>query len=437
MARVDAYRPLIRNPVELIRSVMTPQIVGRGFEVGAMRSGAHCATHPSRETAREAVRILRDGRLILAETRRGSAEEGCHTEGAEGRPQPERAGPRQAGRANEAKSTEGTARLETPSQAAVSAEEAPELSPFEKIFLAHFEGGIPVASETLGKGEFRFLAKTEKGWAEFFQKFAAFALLKSAKAGDVQSIVFRGLIKPDGTLTKEAKALLAQSPMVLVSDLKFMDGKTDKFARLAVASAAGGDPLLQILSKMAPGEVVSPEVFAELLQAMGGGEEFSYLALSHKIVNPDMARADPSAATQAYQSPEQMRETAMREGHREATPGIALSAKTERMVAERLDIDLKARTEIGLDRRTGVIAGLPGEQTGLFGKKKKRSGLWEESTKSGDEGGDSSVFVPWYQHVFRPQKFKGKPRWWVPFTYALVGSAALLAAYYAFRFWMQ
>lgn len=422
LARVDAYRPLIRNPVELIRSVMTPQIVGRGFEVGAMREGSQAAARPSRETTREAARILREGRLILADTRRSTAtEEGRNAAPAE---RPDQG--RRPAKAGEARPSEGAGQVATPSSSASSGGgEVPEISLFEKIFLAHFEGGIPVASDKLGKGEFRFLAKTEKGWTEFFQKFAAFALLKTAKAGDVQSLVFRGLLKPDGTLTKEAKALLAQSPMVLVSDLKLRDGKTDKFARLAVASSSSNDPLLQILSKMAPGEVVSPEVFAELLQAMGGGEEFSYLALSHKIVNPDMARADPSAATQAYQSPEQMRETAMREGHREATQGIALSAKTERMVAERLDIDLKARNEIGLDRRAGVIGGLPAEQSGWLGKKKKRSGL------------DSSVFVPWYQHVFRPQKFKGKPRWWVPFTYVLAGTVGVLAAYYAFRFWMN
>lgn len=39
--------------------------------------------------------------------------------------------------------------------------------------------------------------------------------------------------------------------------------------------------------------------------------------------------------------------------------------------------------------------------------------------------------------ALNPQKFKNRPRWWVPFTYALAGSAALLAAYYAFRFWRQ
>jgi len=402
----DSYLSRIGNSTDLIHQVLTPQIVGRGFEVGAMREHAH-PVNP------EAMHVLRDGRLIVADPRRaGSTEEGGETpHAAHGRPM-------HAG--------EIAGRLATAVQGArAGLVSTQELSLFEKIFLAHFEGGLPVTAKMLEKGEFKFLPKTEKGWAEFFQKFAAFALTKTAKAGDVQALVFRGLIGPDGTLTKEGRALLAQSKGILVSDLKFENGKTDKFARLGIAN----EQMLQTLSNMAPGETMSPAVFAELLKVMGGGE-LSYLSLSHKVVNPDMAKTNPSAVTEAYQSPEKMKDAAIREGVRNVTPGIALSARTEQLMAQKLDIDLRP----GLDRRAGeTIKAAASPLAGLFAdKKKKRSGLWG----SGADDDGSPVFVPWYRHVFTPQKFKGKPRWWVPFTYFIAGSVALLATYYIFRFWM-
>ncbi len=396
------------NPVLRNMGQSVSPLLGRHFEVGGLRDQG------TRGEGQEAM-ILRDGRLILANPRgAGEAGEEQGTERA--------ARPGELHRVHETSGAvlHGTGKAETHS----------ELSLFEKVFLAHFEGGLPVTPEMLQEGHFKFLPKTEQSWADFFKAFAAFTLLKGVKAGDIQALVFRGLMTPEGKLTPEAKALLTQAKGVLVSDLKLEGGQTDKFARLAIMS----EPMMKELSKLSPGDVITQSVFADLVKQMGG-DDLQYLSLSHKVVNPDMAKAFPSAATEAYQSPEKMRETALREGMRDATPGIALSAKTEQMIAKHLDIDLKpGRVEIGMDRRGGeMVKGAGSASAGLLGDKKKRRG----GSGAGNDDSDSPVFVPWYQHVFPRKTFKGKPRWWVPLIYFVTTSAIVFSLIYIFRYWMH
>jgi hypothetical protein len=73
-----------------------------------------------------------------------------------------------------------------------------------------------------------------------------------------------------------------------------------------------------------PGDVLGKEMLAQIAEKLGG-EEFSYLSLSHKVVNPEMGSTTKNPLAEAYKSPEQMKEAAIREGTREVSQGIALS----------------------------------------------------------------------------------------------------------------
>jgi hypothetical protein len=377
---------------------------GRAHEVAAMGERA--------EGEREAPRVIRDGRMIAIPTR-GTEEAG-------------RAGASHSAEA--ARTAHGAAQL----REALASLTREELSAFEKIFMAHFEGGLSIG-EKLQAGQFKFLTKSEKAWAEFFQRFAPFALEKKVKAGDIEMLVFRGLFKdtPQQQATKGEAG--GKAPLLfLVSDMKFPDGKTDKFARLQIQ----GQELLQTMSEQQPGSVLGKDLLTRIAEKLGG-EEFSYLSLSHRIVNPDMVDKTKNPIAEAYRTPEQMKEAAIREGTRDVSQGIALAARTEQLIAEKLDINLKqARGDLGaVERRGGEGQGMPGvDLGGLFLGKKKKKGM---GTGAGyDETGGQTPYVPWWLAMTRPKKFKGKPRWWVPFLYFLGASALALAAVYAVRYWM-
>jgi len=218
--------------------------------------------------------------------------------------------------------------------------------------------------------------------------------------------------------------------LFLVSDMKFLDGKTDKFARLQIQ----GQDLLQTMSQQNPGDVLGKDMLAQIAEKLGG-EEFSYLSLSHRIVNPDMVDKTKNPIAEAYRTPEQMKDAAIREGTRDVSQGIALSARTEQLIAEKLDINLKqSRGELGaVERRGGEGQGKPGvDLGGLFLGKKKKKGM---GTGYEDTSGQSP-YVPWWLAPMTPKKFKGKPRWWVPFLYFLGASVLGLAAVYAVRYWV-
>ena len=259
----------------------------------------------------------------------------------------------------------------------------------EKIFLAHFEGGAGLG-EKLAPGEAKFLPKSEEAWAEFFQRFLPFTQEKKGKVSDLEALVFRGILKKAGAQGEKG---------VLISDLKFLGGKSDKFARLDL-SAFKGVPASVIVEKLAslvPGDLLAQAVLAEWI----AGPEFAYQSLSHRVVNPETMTLFRSAIAEAYRSPEEARREAFK-GAPEPTRGIAMSARTEQFVAERLGL-------------------------GTLPPRRKRPA---------DEEG-APVFVPWYQLLFRPKKIKGKPRWWVPLLYMTAVSAAGLFIYFIFKFLLQ
>lgn len=280
-------------------------------------------------------------------------------------------------------------------------------TPFERLLLDRLEGRTEPA-QRLEAGQSKFLEKTEKAWIEFFQKFVAFTLTKTAQIGDLEAMIYRGLMKGAG---EEPKG-------TLVSDLKFTDGKTDKFARLEVQ----GSTILEQLASRMPGDLLARALVAEWI----GGPEFAYLALSHKVVNPDWKRGEKEGLlASAYRSPDETKGEKIREGSSQVSQGIALDARTEQLIAERLELNL------GADLRTAGSGRIGGLLTGGKRRKGLFGGMFGESYDAGP------VFVPWYQQVFHPRKFRGKVKWYVPLLYFVAVSAAGLFALYLFKFLMQ
>ncbi len=378
---LNRYSHTDPNPV-LKRMARLAVPLMKSFEIGAMREG-----RDPRFLDGLKDRIIRDGRMIEVPMR-----------------------PPKGGVAA-SEGTQATTDLKNILQAAVGGVVGEEISLFEKIFLAHFEGGAPVEASLEAGQSAKFLPKTQKGWMEFFQKFMAFTLLKTGDVREIRSLIIRGLMTPSGELTAEGRALLEGAPMILISDLVFADGTTDKFARLKLQSAE----MAELFSKMSPGDALSGEALEALTAALGA-DALEYLGLSHKIVDKDAAK---SPATEAYQSPFEAKDQAIRDGVREVKLGIALSAKTEQIIAERLDINLRPGV-------APVTRSEPGGEMGLSGllfPKKRRRGWF------GDDGLSSDAHVPWYAQFFKAKQFPDKPRWWVPFLYFGIGSAIALAVF--------
>lgn len=312
----------------------------------------------------------------------------------------------------------------TPQKVAKEGPFRKELNLFEKIFLSRFQEGKPIGAR-LQKGQLCFGRKPEGEWKGFFQKFLPFTLEKRAKRSDLQTVVYRGLVKMESSL-KEARMKRGQEIALLVSDLKFATGKTEKFARIPLEGRAELSQILMRLASLLPGEFLADSLLAEWL----GGPEFAYLALSHKIVRPDLARALDNALTESAQ--------ARTEGAvvyaREAAKGIALQARTEEIVARELDLNLK-RVAPQAELERGEVKGGGGDTTGLGGL----FGLFRRRRRGGSTGEEilEPGFVPWFQLVFKPKKIKGRPRWWVPLLYFVVVSSVGLFAVYLFKFLLQ
>ncbi len=288
-------------------------------------------------------------------------------------------------------------------------QEKAELTAFEKVFVAHFDGGEKLG-QALPQGKFRFLGKTENEWKGFFQRFLPFTASKKVPASELEAMIYRGVLNEDA---------------LLISDLKFVNGKTDKFARLEIQ----GSELLQTLSQTLPGDVLAQAVIAEIV----GGPELAYLTLSHRVVNPEAVKGNSIA--EAYQSPKERKSQLIREGTKQTTQGMALSAKTEQLMAERLDIKL-TRPESRQD--SPALAGSTITQRAK-GKRRGFLGLFSwgsEDVKdtSIDKGSYFGFNLP---AQLKRQRFPGKVKWFVPLLYFVGFSAAALFAFYIFKFLLQ
>ncbi len=316
-----------------------------------------------------------------------------------------------------------------------------DLSSFEKSFLAHFEGGA-LLGEKLPPGLQRFLKKAIQEWKALFAHLAPFETKKSAKASDLQAVIFRGLVEAEG----------GQGAPLLIADLKLpaapgrLQPTWEKLVRLALSSTGGSieaqNSLFTAFTGMNPGEALPEALVRELIAFLGS--EISYTALSHRVTDPQAVNDQNRAIVESYQSPEQVLENALREGSRRATPGIALDARTERLMAETLDFPRfsESRIEGGAEDK-GIVSERPDasvptdprspESTRTAkGSSSKRKNLWGKFPNQ--ESGDPSfpLLLPWLQKS-NPQSFRGRPRWYIAFSYGIIGLAAVIGFYYLAR----
>ncbi|MBI2082768.1 MAG: hypothetical protein HYT76_04280 [Deltaproteobacteria bacterium] len=310
---------------------------------------------------------------------------------------------------------------------------------FLKVFYSWFAKGEGEAKKqefALPPGQERYAKKEEKAWVDFGKRFLPFVMGKKTDWKNVEKAVYRGMVQnpPEFLVSRSSQRERAEKVLaILFSDLKFMNGKSEKFAQLLVTNPLQYSQMLQRLSSLQPGDPLAKAVLAEWF----GGSELSFLVLSHRVVQPDLAKAFKSALTESV-------EARSVEGlyQPEVTKGIALSARTEEIVARELDLKLRPTAQEGVtDEGRGVLGSgqtpSVGEEAAktIFGFRKKR--------KRGGMGGadiDEILipgFVPWYELVFKPRKWKGRPRWWVPLLYLIAASTIGLGSVYVFKFLLQ
>ncbi|MBI4373471.1 MAG: hypothetical protein HY542_01205 [Deltaproteobacteria bacterium] len=340
--------------------------------------------------------------------------------------------------------------LLSPSEAASSSKMPPVVEKafvaFLKVFYSWFakgEGETKKQDASLPPDQARYAKKEEKAWADLLKKTVPFTLSRKTDWKGIEAAVFRGVVRnpPEVASRNAAQTATREGAQkeVVVSDLIFANGKMEKFARIPIAALANPAVAARVLAhleSMLPGEKISK---ALLMEWFGAGGELSFLALSHKVVRPELAKAFKSALTESAEG--RSEEAAMAYG-REASQGIALSARTEEMVARQLDINLRPTNVSGVgegdnQNSSGVAGGTgPAELSHktLFGLRKgrRRGGASDE--------GEILIpgFVPWYELVFKPYNWKGKKvRWWVPLLYLVAASTVGLGSVYVFKFLLQ
>lgn len=291
-----------------------------------------------------------------------------------------------------------------------------ELSLFEKVFLAHFESGA-VVGNALPPGLEKFLKKGVQEWSGFFNNLTPFTQKKILPMAEIQTLLFRGVIQT----SKEGKNLTW-----LVADIQLPAQKGrlqptwEKFARILVSgeSAAESALLQKTLSLLQknPGEALPLSEFAELLPQKNGGLECE--TLSYKIVDSNAITAENKVIAESYQSPEQVRMASMREGTRQSTPGIALDARTEALMASQ---HLQGHS-------SGTFPGnLPASLRSSADMQKKKEARDEERLNEKA----SSQLPPFLLNPskYRMPTFRGKPRWYIVFFYSILGIVSIVACY--------
>lgn len=161
-----------------------------------------------------------------------------------------------------------------------------ELSSFEKIFLEFFMG-LRQLGRLLKKGQKKFCKKKKDEWRDFFERLFPYTKERSVASTEIRELIFRGLSEDDPRLVSQAATATG---VVLVADVIFESGRTDKFARLPL-SVNGTIALLQ---QMQPGEKI---VRDQLLQWFGSGA-VEYLSLYYKQVRPPLPAHVGSELTQ-------------------------------------------------------------------------------------------------------------------------------------------
>lgn len=317
------------------------------------------------------------------------------------------------------------ARLAPPEKGATSTL-AKQPHPFEQFFIARFQGGRAWVSQ-LAEGIVRFGQKSPETWGKFFQEAAPLTLTKKGNVEEIKNFRYRGFYSEAGVVKGAERAVVKR--VLLVGDLQLQNAmQVEKFARIPVEGMGQFQQLLVRLASILPGDLLSHPLLMEWLL---GRTEFSYLLLSHKVVDPNLAREVNSPMVQAAMA--RAGEELMRYG-REATRGIALSAKTEERVAQQLNLKLRpvSSGESQLDSRslsgggtTGIA--MKGLST-LRGRKRSRSGEEAELVPG---------FVPWYQLFSQQRKWKGRMKWYVVLSYFVAASAFGLFIVYLLKFLLR
>lgn len=338
--------------------------------------------------------------------------------------------------------------------------ETGKLSTFEKVFLAHFKGGLVLGEENLQSGQYKFLGKGEAAQQNFFLKMLPMTEGKKVPLTEVQEAVYRGLfdfkgadgqklpVTEQGELSTQMMKAQAEKAAngTLISDLKLANGMTEKFTRIPVSQ---GD-LLKALSQLMPGDLVVPE----LVTQMGQDGQLAFQALSHKIVNPAFLKE--VAAKLGITTDELVFLLTGQVGNkdkdknRDKDKGTVLSTRAEQLAAEALDLRWRSgdaarisseqlAKESGLKGAPGGLMGdgrassaSPGGLLGLLGfahKKGKGRGVYDTEIVPG--------FVPWYQLVWQKRDWKQKPKWFVILTYFTFFSSVGLFLYFVVKFLLQ
>ena len=227
-----------------------------------------------------------------------------------------------------------------------------KLTPFEKILLAHLVGGLTLGEEPLPDGKFKFAFKSDEAQQEFFLKNSPLAMEKKTPLTEIKAAIYRGLFNfkgQDGKGLAQMKGVPSQQLVqlqaeqaangTLVSDLQLANGKTEKFTQLEIKN----QQLLRQLASLLPGVAITSPLLTEL--ARGG--ELSYLALSHKVVHPELMEqvaqklgisVDDLKNQLGVNGAERGDERALRASDR----GNFLSTRAEQMASQALDLNWRS-----------------------------------------------------------------------------------------------
>ncbi len=286
----------------------------------------------------------------------------------------------------------------------------------------------------LPKGEARFAEKGEKGWVDFLKKALPFTFLKVVNREEVSSMRIRGLVQEPPPYPeragKEARGARS-SGASLIADLQLKGGKGEKFAQIPLQNNVSPERVGSFLAQLAtlrPGTTLSQALLSQWFTT----PELTYLAMSYKIMRPDLLKGIENPMTESAQG-------RASEGivyNQEPTRGIALSARTEQMIARELDLRLTTPAV----PKTGGDS--PAEGVGKTSE--GLSAIWGFFSRGGRRRRSSEEeailvpgFVPWYQLVFQSRKWKGRVRWYIPLLYFSVASAVALSLVYLFKFLLQ
>lgn len=147
-----------------------------------------------------------------------------------------------------------------------------------------------------------FLQKSAVQWKDFFKKFLHRTVRKQTSMENLSGMTLRGVVKIKGE----------RSGALLIGDLKFSNGVTDKFARFQLASA---DSLMKF-AELGPGSQLNQQ---DLMQSTDDG------MLQYFAIDPPDINIRTIIATLA------------------ASSGIFTTQRTEEAVAKHLGIQLSSK----------------------------------------------------------------------------------------------